>query len=54
LTPVAGLPAFGCLAAAERAERLAVAAERMRAAGAEAVIESVADLPALLPRLVSG
>ena len=42
------------LAPAERAERLAVAAERMRAAGADAVIESVADLPALLPRLVSG
>lgn len=31
-----------------------IAAERMRAAGADAVIESVADLPALLPRLVAG
>lgn len=39
------------LAPAERAERLAVAAERMRAAGADAVIESVAELPGLLPKL---
>jgi phosphonoacetaldehyde hydrolase len=39
------------LAPAERAERLAAAAERMRAAGADAVIETVAELPALLPKL---
>lgn len=43
--------AHDALAPAERAERLAVAAERMRAAGADAVIESVAELPALLPTL---
>ena len=46
--------AHDALPAAERAERLAVAAERMRAAGADAVIASVADLPALLPTLASG
>ena len=44
--------AHDALSPAERAERLAVAAERMRAAGADAVIESVAELPTLLPRLV--
>jgi phosphonoacetaldehyde hydrolase len=45
--------AHDALPAAERSERLAVAAERMRAAGADAVIASVADLPALLPTLAS-
>ncbi|MBM4021569.1 MAG: phosphonoacetaldehyde hydrolase [Planctomycetes bacterium] len=35
----------------ERRQRLAVAAERMRAAGAHAAIESITELPALLPRL---
>ncbi|NCX98438.1 MAG: phosphonoacetaldehyde hydrolase [Planctomycetia bacterium] len=45
--------AHDALPAAERAERLAVAAERMRAAGADAVIASVADLPDLLPKLAS-
>lgn len=43
--------AHDALESGERAERLAVAAERMRTAGADAVIESVADLPAVLPRL---
>jgi phosphonoacetaldehyde hydrolase len=46
--------AHDALGPAERAERLAVAAERMRAAGADAVIDSVAELPELLPRLVAG
>lgn len=45
--------AHDALAPAERAERLAAAAERMRAAGADAVIEGVGELPALLPRLAS-
>lgn len=43
--------AHDALPAAERAERLARSAERMRAAGADAVIEGVADLPALVGRL---
>ena len=38
------------LSAADRSARLAAAAERMRAAGAHAVIESVAELPALVAR----
>ncbi len=45
--------AHDALPAAERAERLAAAAERMTAAGADAVIESVAELPALVRRLGS-
>lgn len=45
--------AHDSLGKAERAERLAVAAERMRAAGADLVIESVVDLPALLEQLAA-
>ena len=45
--------AHDALPAAERTERLAAAAERMTAAGADAVIESVAELPALVQRLGS-
>ena len=45
--------AHDALPAAERTERLAAAAERMTAAGADAVIESVAELPALVRQLGS-
>jgi len=40
------------LDAEDRRRRLNVAAERMRAAGAHAVIDSIVDLPTILPRLV--
>jgi phosphonoacetaldehyde hydrolase len=43
--------AHDALAPAERAELLAAAAERMRAAGADAVIASIAELPGVLGRL---
>lgn len=40
------------LPAGDREARLAVAAEQLRRAGAELVIESIADLPGMLPRLL--
>jgi phosphonoacetaldehyde hydrolase len=44
---------FAALPDAERRERVAAAGQKLRAAGAHAIIDSVADVPALLDELTA-